>query len=389
MRYIGIRHRVKRTADGEARPTQVYTIDGEHAKARMLETEDDELRFLAEVREGDVIALTFGGSGGYFAYALGRAAEKVKATVIRIAPFRLKAVREGAEKDYDARLLAELGRDRRELFFDLTDRDRTTILIRELSREHRDTQKDRIRCGNRLFARSIGMAFVCHDGVYPEGGIEKAFDAVKANSPTLKALVAEEKRVVGELQTALDASLVYYRIFKPIVGCGPIIAGAIIGGIEDIRRFGSAEQLVSYCGVGTVADKDDPTKRKLAKRRGGEVANWNGGIRQSLFQLADQFNRRPESDWGKKLRENKARILESVVARNPEHEADIRAGKGMKQANGKSIYSKMHLHKMGLWRTLTQFVGDYVYPEWVKLEGGTPQPRKVHARLNGEDRIGV
>ena len=45
-RYIGIRHRTKRTADGEARPTQVAILQGGKVRKIDLETEDDELDFL-------------------------------------------------------------------------------------------------------------------------------------------------------------------------------------------------------------------------------------------------------------------------------------------------------------------------------------------------------
>src|SRR3989344_4748619 len=45
-RYIGVRHRVKKTADGEARPTQVVIVHGVEKKVLELEDENAELDFV-------------------------------------------------------------------------------------------------------------------------------------------------------------------------------------------------------------------------------------------------------------------------------------------------------------------------------------------------------
>ena len=67
MRYIGIQHRVKKTAEGEARPTIVSVVqDGHKPLQYKLETEQDEFDFLhgrfptslRDVAEGDNV-LTF------------------------------------------------------------------------------------------------------------------------------------------------------------------------------------------------------------------------------------------------------------------------------------------------------------------------------------------
>jgi hypothetical protein len=46
VRVIGIRHRVKKTAEGEARPTQVVILENGEPKTLELETETDELDFV-------------------------------------------------------------------------------------------------------------------------------------------------------------------------------------------------------------------------------------------------------------------------------------------------------------------------------------------------------
>src|SRR3989344_445358 len=48
MRYIGIQHRVKRTTEGEARPTMVSIREGDFIEEIKLETEQDEFDFLLD-----------------------------------------------------------------------------------------------------------------------------------------------------------------------------------------------------------------------------------------------------------------------------------------------------------------------------------------------------
>src|SRR3989338_1004737 len=100
MRFIGIQHRVKLSADEELRPTRVAIIEGDKVQQLELATEQDELDFVlgtlngAEgLHQGDTIAMVLGGSGDYLAYALARQAEKVGASVMRIPSFLLKRER--------------------------------------------------------------------------------------------------------------------------------------------------------------------------------------------------------------------------------------------------------------------------------------------------------
>ena len=179
MRYIGIRHRVKKTADDEARPTQVYILEED----LILELEDDNAELdwvrgtfpvsfrpvgpdedltafnprhiqwrtvrktediaklnpahLREVegktqivtkvpdaydglRAGDVYTLSLGGSGDRLAFALSKVGERVNATVLRIPPSILKERRGDNSKDEDPKLLANLGKNEPNLFHEVT-----------------------------------------------------------------------------------------------------------------------------------------------------------------------------------------------------------------------------------------------------------------------------
>jgi|SRR3989344_1131577 len=105
-------------------------------------------------------------------------------------------------------------------------------------------------------------------------------------------------------------------------------------------------KLKAFCGVHCI-------NGKFARRRVGQVSNWNPAARQALYLLGEQFNRRPESVWGKKLLEYKAKLR--VV--HPE----------VIEEDGKKRFTNGHIHKMTLWRTLTKFV-EALYNAWTRIE---------------------
>lgn len=407
VRFIGIRHRIKVTADGEARPTQLFIIDEadtvlDDGDERVLElaTEDDELDFALarlpltwktvetyeEVKQypphhrqsrlkpgspkfseayddytwkvpatytglqpGDTVAMVLGGSGDNFAFALSRKSDEIDAKVLRIPPFLLKKERTNGSKDEDAGLLARLAQEKPELFYVVTPRDRSLIGVSEAIRARTDAMKDRIACEQRLRQRTIGLAFRSQDGLFPEGSITVFYDNQKASDAILKALETEEGRREREVAKALVGLDVWEQVLNPVEGCGPLIGARIIAAIIDIRRFERKEQLVAFCGVHVLTDG------AFVRRRKGQTCNWHPDARQALYLLGDQMVRRKESVWGQKLLDNKAKFRE----RHPEP---------IRTSEGKLRYNNGHIHKMAIWRTITQFV-KWLHAEWWKLEG--------------------
>jgi len=101
---------------------------------------------------------------------------------------------------------------------------------------------------------------------------------------------------------------------------------------------------------------------RFPRRRAGELANWSPSARQALYLLADQFNRRPNSHWGQKLLQYKLTLRE----KHPEPiEMEVSDGNGGKKKMKR--YTNGHIHKMALWRTLTRFV-ERLYKDWVAIE---------------------
>jgi len=450
-RWIGIRHRRKKTTKGEERPTQIAILEGEKTKTYNLKTETDELDFVRGrfpvkfrpatekddlsqflphhivwrrlkrnenpedfppnltrqistrtweiairvpvefdgLKQGDTVGMILGGSGDRLAFALSRQGELIGAKVLRIPGFVLKEQRSrmGRKTEKDAITLAELVRSKPELFYFLGARGRSLILIKELWKARTEAMKARIACGQRLLQRMIGEIFCASDGLYPEGVIEDIFKERKANDAIFQALFAEEEERKKELLRALKGLDVYQRIFEPIEGCGVLISARLIVAIQDIKRFDvdreslrqeleekgfsggelerrlkrlikerRASKLKAFCGVHVLAGgkyKDVPEDKQFPRRRRGLVSNWHPDARQALFLIAEQFNRRPDSPWGRRLLQIKARLREK-------HPEAI-------EVNGKKKFTDGHIHKMALWRAATKFV-EWLSDAWWALE---------------------
>lgn len=406
-RVIGIRHRIKKTAEGEARPTQVCILDngemikynlsdetseldwargrfpvefrpiepnedpsvyashhikwrklkkGEDAKSYpqgLLKQEGKQWSLAVKVpaaydglRENDTVAMVLGGSGDNFAFALSRRGEEIGASIYRIPPFKLKARRTG-DKSEDAQILAELARDSPGLFYLVMPRDRNIIHLRVTLKAWKDTMKDRIACEQRIRQRLVGEIFRREDGLYPEGDIEVLYQEAKANSAILQDLLDNERDRLSEMTGILEGLDIYTKILRPVKGMGPRIGARLIAAIQDICRFKTASKLKKYCGVHVLDDGRFPRDRE------GELSDWRRDARQALFLLGDQFNRRPKSLWGQKLLVYKKNLCE----RHPKVEI----------VNGKKRYTNVHIHKMGLWRARTRFI-EWLWREWWRLE---------------------
>lgn len=444
-RIIAIRHRVKKTTKGEARPTMVAIKEGDHVYELTLEEDDDELDFLLHrfplkyrktdptedisavpkhlvkwgdavdwpgdyephtsqrriheeelqyaksipefydgLKKDDVVVMILGGSGDRFAAALSRRGETVNAEVRRITPFALKSKRGSEDKESDHfTLLAAFGSSP-ELFVRMTLRDRDLVRVREQFFARQEVQRARIGCGNRLRQQLNGRVFLPESGLYPEGTIEDEFDVVKANDIIFKALSAEEGQRENELRKLIRNLPAWKNVFAGVEGCGEVIAAGIIAAVGDVRRFPTDAKFKKFCGVHVESDKSQSTavrcvnpecrkhyldvsitscsvcsgdvrvefKGIFPRRRAGQLANWHPRARQALYLLADQFNRRPDSIWGQKLREYKLKFRE----KHPEEIVD-----------GKKRYSNGHIHRMAIWRTLTKFV-EWLHGEWTRAE---------------------
>lgn len=387
-RIIGIVHRRKKTAAGEARPTLVCIQDGSDRKNLELADETAELDFILNrlpekhrpanegedlsqfrphhrkenkktgvisvpesyvgLAPGDSVVMCLGGSGDRLAYAIC----KQGISVWRIPPFTLKDWRDkNSSKDEDAEFLVEMFGSMPDLFGPTSTRDLELIKLVEAYRSWQEAMKARIGCELRLHQRLVGQIFLLPDGGYPEGLIEDEYDKAKASDSILDGLVAEEAKRLKELTKLIKDFPLYRDILSGVEGCGISIAARIISSIGDVRRFPTEAKFLAFCGLHCLPDG------RFARKRTGEVANWSNEARQGFYLLGDQMNRRPNSVWGQKLLERKA----ALKVLHPEPVEEVKNGKQVKK------YTPGHIHKMALWRVQTRF-GRWLYRAWMALE---------------------
>ena len=407
-RIIGIRHRVKKTAEGESRPTLVAIMEDGFTRHLELEDEQSELDFVfgkfpiamrhvedgedlnifpehhkierkktgseekeirvplayEGLRGGDKVVMILGGSGDPLAYALARRGQEIGARVLRIPGFQLSARRGESTKEVDHNTLIWIFEKNPEFFYEFGPADRDNIMVSELHRARREAQQARIGCEQRLRQALIGKIFLSEEGGYPEGTIADAFKGMMKKDSVYQALKKEEEDRTKELRKAVHKLPIWQKFLLDVEGCGEVLAAGIISPIIDIRMFRSKRKLKAFCGAHVLPDG------RFARKRAGTTANWNPRARQALFLLGDQFNKRAGSEWGLKLREYKAKFR----AKHPvvECSACAVAWENCSKAPGKKHtkrYTDGHIHKMTIWRTLTKFV-ERLHKEWKHLDAG-------------------
>jgi hypothetical protein len=411
------------TASGEPRPTQVVIKTGNRIKSIELESEQDELDFVLGVyptayrkvlegddvskvlehhikrnddgvainipsayeglSPGDTVSMVMGGSGDYLAFGLSVQGDMIGAKVLRIPPFVMVSRRgKDTDKDGDAEFLARLVESEPKLFTPVYVRDRQIIMVRELQRLRIDTMKARIGCAQRHRQRYLGNVFCSTSGLFPQGGIEKEFEAKRDNDAVLNALLSEESQIKSDLEEAVEATDVWQKVMSQVEGLGYSIGARLISVIQDIRRFESREALKKYVG----AHVEDGNR--FPRRRKGQPAGWSNEARQALFLLIDQWNRRPQSVWGQKFLANKALyqtrypyphltfkhegvehsviLIPGTFEKSGKKYSVTFGGKTI-EVEGKMKYFKGHIHKMAGWKTVTKFI-EWLFAEWWKIE---------------------
>lgn len=328
MRYLGIRHRIKSTADGKVRPTQVVILTGDmqeisidlvdedaemdfltgryptkfrdvetgenfsgvaphhihyrdvridddvsfwtpelvkYRKLKKKESEGDfppaNIRVIGKVIEvaaeipgqipaayeglqtGDVVAMMLGGSAYYLAYALTARGESIGAKVLRISPSKAAELREGSskDKDKDASFLAALARSKPELFHLTLPADRAQILVEVALAARNAATKARIASQQNLQRLHRDRKFCSPTGFFPEGSVKKDYEATMASDVGYQTFVGEEAKRVRELTKVLEALPIYKKVFKPIVGVGPLISAPIIAAVKESGVFPATE----------------------------------------------------------------------------------------------------------------------------------------------------
>lgn len=147
-------------------------------------------------------------------------------------------------------------------------------------------------------------------------------------------------------------------------------------------------KLRKFCGVHVNSfDKHGqalPRHLQFPRRRMGEVFNSSGMARQTLWLLGDQFNRHPDSDWGKRFLQIKQKMRE----KHPEivEEEVEEVSNGFKKKVIKKRFTPGHIQKMALWRTRSKFV-DHLFMKWTRIEEEAERERRQTESGNEEVRV--
>jgi transposase len=319
------------------------------------------------LKSGDKVAMMLGGSGDIFAGRLSIEGEKTGAQVFRIPPFVFSDLRLPGEKDKkeDHLALLRVFKDRPNLFYMIRPPDRALIRVKGKLQQRQEAQYQRIKRQQQIWHSLIGRVFLDEDKHYGdlEGEVADVYQQAQDDDSILQNLLAQEKAAEKDLKKAVRQLPIWDEIFKGIDGCGERIAAGIVASIADIRRFiapNGAAKLKKFCSVHVMDDGRFP------RQRHGEVCEGTPEARRALYLLADQFNRRPDSDWGKELLRRKLALREKHP--EPVDVEVMEEGEGGKKvAKTVKRYTDGHIHKMAQWRTLTRFV-EKLYKQWSRIE---------------------
>lgn len=325
--------------------------------------------------KGDTVAGILGGSGDRWNAACFRQGKKIGAKVFRVPSFILSKNREINDYEEDGYNTGKLFLSRPDLFYEVSVFDREVISVRELLDLRIRAMKTRIAIGQQIQQSLIGKIFTSEEDLYPEGTIEDACLQEIASDRIYEEVEKEEERRVKKLiQSVKGTRDLWERIFEPVEGWGPMQAAKIIATVGDIRRFATAANFRSYCELRpkTKDDKGNPIHPRLQfpRKRRGSVSKVSP-IRQAIFLLVDQANRRPDSFWGKKLLENKAKLRERHPQPVMMPSADPKTGKDkIDPRTGEPVlvkcYTDGHIHKMAIWKTAEQ-ICNHIYEEWWEI----------------------
>lgn len=143
----------------------------------------------------------------------------------------------------------------------------TDNLLRVIVDQRQQTQRDRIRFGNRLGAL--------------ERGDDEGTEAQVALAEKWAKLFRGMEKEMNKDITELVRDHFFYPYLSSVDGVGPMLAAKIISQV-DISRSPTRAALWRYAGYGVVDGKAERLKK-------GKKAHFNKGLKTSMFQVGDSF----------------------------------------------------------------------------------------------------
>jgi hypothetical protein len=425
-RLIGLRHREKKTVEGESHPTSFYiTEDGKEPQVIEFEEIVDELSWLVGrlpvsyrevtdntedisvhgdkikwvrveedltiearhpsqmkqekgkqylarkvpaaydgVREDDTYVAMMGGSGHQLVAGLSARLEKLGGSgkVLHASAHKIAEIY-GVDRDKakDPERVVELYKTQPLLFYRVALQDRKISLVRSCWARRQAAQYARIAHALRLRKVAIMEAYADPEH-YAGAGLEVETLKLIAGDVDTPELEGDESDATSALDEAVQDTEVWQKIFAPIDGVGPAIAGGLIAAIGDIRRFNTPWQLAKFCGVAVVTkdQKGNLLPRATIQRRrsGGLGSAWNMAARKALWNFSTQCVQwKKNSEWGQHYQ----KLVQQTLAMHPVPVED-------RNKDGKKVqrYTEAHCKKIARWRLQTDFVC-VIWRQWKRI----------------------
>lgn len=367
-RILGVRHRVKKTAEGDAHPTQLYIRSGQATEV-IIDLEDDQAEFdflkgyfptkyrpatendrLEDFRPHQIkwkkLSAVEKETGNYPAHLIrlvgtnGKSfevADKVPAEYAGVQKGDIFTMGLGGSGDRFASALANRGTRVGASVHRIP-----PFLLKE---KRGDGSKDNdAKLLTDIFSTTPDLFYVLRAR---DRALIRVRETLRLRIDTMKARIGCEQRLrqsyigkiylneegefpEGDIEAAFDAIKASNAILTNLLNeekaanrelqkaCEALdVYTMLFGPIEGIGPAIASRIISAICDI-----RMFPTKAKLKafmgahvlkggrfpRRRGGEIANWHPDARQALYLFAEQCNKRPGSTWGRKLREIKAKF---------------------------------------------------------------------------------
>ncbi|MFH2232315.1 MAG: transposase [Patescibacteria group bacterium] len=148
------------------------------------------------------------------------------------------------------------------------------------------------------FMAKLGLDKIKERDVIPRKQIDSMFRTIidaLMESDVISPFMVNMKDTLDEIKKLLKTLPVYKLVFEPLQGCGPLIAARMISTIVDIRRFENDAKLKAYAGYHHFEDGS------RARRRAGQVSNWQTELKQAVYLWTQQTIKLKSSPWRAKL----------------------------------------------------------------------------------------
>ncbi|OGY45798.1 MAG: hypothetical protein A3J65_02700 [Candidatus Buchananbacteria bacterium RIFCSPHIGHO2_02_FULL_45_11b] len=434
-RIIGIAHRVKKTADNEARPTLVCILDRGKQKICQLETETDELDFLLgrfpvkfrDVEPSEDLSafrphqvkwkpVNLKAEGAEEKLAQTPDSQKRQAGkkwfMAAKAPVEFDGLKSGdtvsmclGAGNYFVYALARHGQDIGARVFRVApkrlkenrlddNKDNDHVLLAELYagqplifQPALPPDLSLIAISNKYATRMDAQKDrIAHeqrlwqrvrDGVFlnPEGEYpEGTIEDMIVDAKANSRALGLLQEIEDECNADLEKEVSRHPLYQRVFK-GIIGFGIRIAApvIAFVGRIDRFSKASSFKQFCAVAPN---SAGEFQRQRRGEVMAGRPDIRQALWLFAEQANRRPDSEWGQVLLAEKARLRakhpEAVIVERPDPK---KPGKTKKV----KLYTDGHIHNMARWHMLGKFC-EQLFKDWNEF-----QEEQDRAEIGGEN----